>query len=176
MFVDCNTPSTMKLKCTATRLEFIPSSNSYNISDIMIFRHFLCYTSSVPNFKKMLLEKFNRFHPRLFTQPRNVIINKTGTCQVGAIPKVLMKNVQDVMKYSQKVPKHRKGASRARKMLQKFGYSVREQMGSLVFDPLPPPCKRNIARIQLRKFCCSALLLILRQEFGKYYEKIIDIL
>ena len=50
--------------------------------------------------------------------------------------------VQNILKYerlTKKVPKHQKGAFRARKTLQKLGYNMLEQMGALVFEPIPPP-------------------------------------
>ena len=43
------------------------------------------------------------------------------------------------MENSQKVSKHPKGAFRARKTLQKFGYSVLGNMETLFFEPRAPP-------------------------------------
>ena len=68
---------------------------------------------------------------------------KTGTSKIGAIPKAqkaqFLKYAQEVfMKNSRKGLKHRKGAFRVRKTLQKFGNSVLGQMGALVFEPPPP--------------------------------------
>ena len=55
--------------------------------------------------------------------------NKTGTSKVRAIPKAQKAQsfenmLRTFMKNSQKSSKHQKGAFRARKTLQKFGYSV----------------------------------------------------
>ena len=71
------------------------------------------------------------------------------------------------------VSKPRKGAFRARKMLQRFGYSLLKQLQALLFRSYASSSvERKLLWLQGQKFGNCALLRILRQNFEKFRKKL----
>ena len=107
-------------------------------------------------------------------------LNKTGMSQVGSRPTAQKaQNVFEICsgryENSQKVPEHRKAAFRDRKTLQKFGYSVLEQLGALVFELPPHPWLLQYSSDITSKFRIQLLTSDSQSKFRIILKKILDI-